>query len=205
MFREAVHELVRDGLRTLSHPVQGYIPKGGIDKETNLCTVRIPNPHGGVHPSSSQEGNYIELKAIPVPFFYKGFLGGILDLVQQEDRGVIVGFKGSNMANPYIVSPLPAVLNHDKLDQTVDERKSVIADRTTNVGGSHQLVTPDTKMLPTPSVQTFSELTPPGPPRQFGLQDAPKLSQFNGLQSQLKTQMDSSVSRITTPTVVARK
>jgi hypothetical protein len=205
-FRQAVHEMVTDGLRSLSHPVQGYIPSpNGIDKNTNTCTVRIPNPHGGVHPTN--DGNYIELKAVPLPFFFKGFLGGILDLVSKGDRGVIVGFKGSNMANPYIVSPLPALLHADKFDQTVDDRSSVNTARTSNVGGSHQLVTPDTVMQPLPQVKTFGEISSgaPQPPRQFVTADIQKLSPFTNLQINMQSSVSSATSRVTTPSIVPKK
>lgn len=203
MFRNAVHEIVNTGLRSLSHPVQGYIPAGMVDKETNTCTVRVPNQHGGVHPNA--DGNYIELKAVPLPFFYRGIIGGIADLVQRGDRGVIVGFKGANHANPYIVSPLPSALNPDKKDQTVDDRKSVAKYRTTNIGGSHTLTTPDTMKVPTPSVQRFSDISTPGPPAAFGSASAQKLGQFNGLQSQMKSQVSSLSSFSPTPVVSPKR
>lgn len=215
MFRDAVHEIVQTGLRSITHPVQGYIPAGGINKDLNLCTVRIPNPHGGVHPTS--HGNYIEFKGVPLPFFYTGFIGGLVDLVQRGDRGVVVGFKGANMANPYIVSPLSTPLNTDKKDQTVDDRKPVAKDRLVSPGGSHQLVSnlnddgglaaPDTTQRSILKIKSFSDLLGPGE-AHAAVPDSlsvDKLSVFQSGQQSLIGMIDSTLFRDATPAIVPKR
>src|SRR5438552_19172153 len=134
MFKQAVQELINSSLKQKTDPVKGYIPKGGIDEKNHICTVRIPNPHGGLNPADTSTGNFIELKGIPLPWYQQGIIGDLLALLNGGDRGVLVGFKGGNMAFPYIISPLPGLPGEDKKSQSVDERKGVAVSRITNIG-----------------------------------------------------------------------
>ncbi|HYT42921.1 MAG TPA: hypothetical protein VEP90_11275, partial [Methylomirabilota bacterium] len=137
MFRELVHSIIDSKLRMKTDPVQGYIPSekladntSAINEKSNTCTVRIPNPHGGMHTGGNSAGAYIELKNVALPFYFKGFIGGLLSLLTGGgDRGVVVGFKGGNMAFPYIISPLFNTTGPDTKDRTVDDRKPVTKDR----------------------------------------------------------------------------
>lgn len=206
--KRAVMDLVSDGIKSFTHPIQGYIPVGGADHQNNVCTVRIPNPHAGMQSSNGGEGgSYIELKNVPLPMFSKGFLGAILDLFQRGPRGVVIGFKGSNMAHPYIISPLPFPANLDKLDQTVDARKPVATTRATTVGSSHQMV-PPAKFIGPPQPTTFSDISSSAvttSTKQITPDQSAKMSSFTNLQSSMSSQVNSATTRNTTPTVVAGK
>lgn len=213
-FRNAIHEIVDSKLRMKTDPVQGYIPSEplpdgskAINESTNTCIVRIPNPHGGMHPGDNNSGSYIELRDVALPFYFKGLIGGLLSLLTGGgDRGVLVGFKGGNMAFPYIVSPLFNVTGPDKTDRTVNDRKPVTKDRATNVGGSHQVVTPDITANQLPSVTSFEDLISPGdtiiPPSSI---DISKLSVFSGSQTNLASMIFGATTRDATPTVVSTK
>lgn len=202
MFREAVHEVVTNSLKTLTHPVQGYIPEDGINFGDNICTVRIPSPHGGIHPGDSGNPNYIELKAVPLPF-YVGVLVAWDHLLKRGSRAVLVGFKGANMAFPYIICPLSVLPGQDHLDKSVEARKPVEKDRALSQAGA-QLITPqpppDEQL---PSIKSFDELVAPEitPPPVTASADAsaPFLAASN---TDITAQLDNALLRDLTPTPV---
>jgi hypothetical protein len=194
MFKEAVQQMVQEGLRSFTHPVQGYIPDGGVDEANNICTVRIPNPHGGIHPGEDGGGNYIELRAVPLPFYFKGIIGGILDLFQGgvggQGRGVMVGFRGGNMAHPFIMHPISMV--HAAVDapkQSVDERVPQTVNRLKNPAGTHKLVPPSVS-TPVSTSPTFQSIGTAKPLQQPLTIAGPKITQFSSLQQQMNLQAD---------------
>jgi hypothetical protein len=110
-FRDTIQAEVAAGLRGISHAVQGLIPADGIDFKNWTCTVRIPNPHGGVHPGRDQTGqpNSILLKDVALPPSPGGLISAALQKVSGHDRACIVGFRGGKLSFPYIVSMLNLV------------------------------------------------------------------------------------------------
>ena len=199
MFRDAVHEIVANGLKGLSHPIQGYIPEGGVDVANSLCTVRVPNPHGGINPNNSNTGNYLELKGVPLPFFVGIFIAWEHAL-KLGDRGVLVGFKGANMAFPYIISLLSLIPNKDKADQTVDDRKNVQQDRALSQAGAQVITPPDQLTQQILGVQSFDELFAPdlAPAPTSPLDDA-SLPFLKSNNDTLSNQLDNSILRDITP------
>ena len=212
MFREAVHQIIDAKLKLKTDPVQGYIPSEAstdgtkaIDEKNHICTVRIPNPHGGLNPADTTNQGYIELKGVPLPWYQQGIIGDLLALLNGGDRGVLVGFKGGNMAFPYIISPLPGFPGQDRKSRTVDNRTPVSVSRSTNIGGSHQLVSPDPTVPPVASVRTFDELFAPNSPPTPPEIDVNKLSIFNSNQSTNTNIINNNVFRDFLPTVITPK
>lgn len=103
-YRETIEDIVRQGLKSQTHPVQGYVPKGGITGATfarwQAGEVRVPNPHGGSDPG---QPGYISYFNIPLPRGLNGFFDAFVEMVAQREVGVLVGFRGGNMSFPYII------------------------------------------------------------------------------------------------------
>jgi hypothetical protein len=199
MFKEAVQQMVQEGMRSVTHPVQGYIPEGGVDEANNICSVRIPNPHGGIHPGEDGGGNYIELRAVPLPFYFKGIIGGILDLFQggagSEGRGVMVGFRGGNMAHPFIMHPVSMV--HAAVDapaKSVDARVPQTINRLKNPAGTHKLVPPRTS-TPVSTSLTFQSIGTAKSLQKPLTIEGPALTQLTDLKTRISQQTDSILGR----------
>src|SRR5207245_589983 len=90
--RSAVEQVMDTKLKAISHPVQGYIPVGGMNLTHWTCTVRVPNQHGGTHPTKGKTGHYHEYKDVPLPYTMGGVIEALGALVIHQNRGVTVGF-----------------------------------------------------------------------------------------------------------------
>lgn len=104
-FSEAVVAEVARGLKSVTHPVQGYVPRGGISGNDlkpwrwKATEVRIPNPHGGL----DQGQAHLTLSDVPLPRTLEGAFQALAGMVQQQDVGVLIGFKGGSISHPFII------------------------------------------------------------------------------------------------------
>lgn len=141
MFKKAVQELVRQETRGTTHSVMGYIPKG-TEPDHWTTTVRIPHPHGGIHPTGEESTRCLEFKNVPMPYTITGVIVAIKDMFWQVDRQVSVGFRGGSLTEPYIIeyqSPLHEV--DDKNKESTPNRNGVVQKRATQAGGCHTAAT----------------------------------------------------------------
>lgn len=154
-FERAIDARIQAGLREMTQMVHGVVPQGSINRESWTATVRIPNPHGGIHPSTNGEPQYIELQDVPLPRGPAGIITALSDLVSSVDRGCLVGFRGANMSFPYILefTHIASDLQKDKMDTRVENRQPAQANRLT------------TAATPRPAgIAPLPALPPPPPP-----------------------------------------
>ena len=121
-FKSVVQDLVQRGLKK-QHTVQGFIPQNGVDFARWTCTVRVPDQHQAMESGVGLAGgSYLEYTGVPLPRQLDGLLHSIKAKVWNQDCGVLVGFRGSDLF-PYIVGFLD--LNHSQ----DGKQKSSVANR----------------------------------------------------------------------------
>jgi hypothetical protein len=131
-FRTAVEETVRRAL-VQHHTVQGFIPRGGVDFTAWTCTVRVPDQHQAAESGTALGGgSYLEYSGVPMPRQPDGVIYSPKAKVWEQDCGVLVGFRGSDLF-PYIVDFL------DLLHPVDGKEKANVATRQTVL--THQFLT----------------------------------------------------------------
>jgi hypothetical protein len=170
-FERAIDARIAAGLRELTQMVHGVVPQNSINRESWTAKVRIPHPHGGIHPSTNGEPQYIELEDVPLPRGPAGIISALSDLVASVDRGCLVGFRGANLSFPYILefTHIASDLQKDKMDTRVENRQPAQADRLSTAATPR----PSVPLPPPPPVAPPSP-TPPAPAAVQKLQDAGK-------------------------------
>ncbi len=125
-FRRIVEESVQR-LSVQYHPVQGFIPRGGIDFSAWTCTVRVPDQHQGmVGNAVPGGGSFLEYHHVPLPRQWDGLIHSPSAKVLDQECGVLVGFRGSELF-PYIIQFLDLLHTTDGKERAnVQDRESVV-------------------------------------------------------------------------------
>jgi hypothetical protein len=111
--------------------VQGYIPKDGISEKDWTCTVRYPNPKGGMEAGQiAGGGSYLESQGISLPRAPGGTIEGVRQKVKEHDCAVLLGFQGNDIGKPHIIQLLDITHGVDgKQQQNTAERSNPTADQ----------------------------------------------------------------------------
>lgn len=126
LFKESVEKMVDGRVSRIAHPIMGVIPQGAIDVVNWVATsVRIPNPHGAIHPAGGEEPPYLEFQNVPLPFSGWAIFQAFEAVVATNSRPVMVGFRGGSLYFPYIISFVTHV-RQDKESQGVPNRQPIM-------------------------------------------------------------------------------
>jgi hypothetical protein len=121
-FKRAVEEAFRNLIQDF-HPVQGYIPRGGVNFEEWTCTVRVPDQHmGSAGGLSATGGTHLEYEKVPLPRQPDGLIHSPVAKISERDCGVLIGFRGSALF-PFIIQFLDLEHEIDGKQKTKVEQR----------------------------------------------------------------------------------